>query len=1000
MSVTCGFYNSIDGDRRYNAEQLTSLVDGIIRDGVFMGIGDALMVSASTGMNVIVGTGRAWFNSTWTHNDSLLPLAVDPAEMILNRIDAVVLEVNRSMDVRENTIKMVKGTPASVPVPPTLIKSELVNQYALAHVYVGAGVTQITAANITNKVGTDDCPFVTGILQTLNLTALLAQWDGEFHGILNLRDSQFANLLSSSETQFANMINTQNSQFTNMLNTRDTEFANMISQRDSEFLAWFELIEAALDENIATNLLNMINNHKADNVSHVAYGIASGTNDKTISLSPAPSAYVDGMALAFKNVTQNTGAVTINVNGLGAKSILKSNGSALASGNLKANSVYTIRYNGSNFILQGEGGEYGNVTPDKVLAGTTFGTEDGVKAGALAPKLTNLVKNGSFENDLNCWGGSGVLETDYKKFGTKSVKLVSPDGSAKAVSQTISVIEGHKYYGSVWALRTASVTASGNLDISGVSPELDFVNTIGDSNMPLANTWYLLSGVVQAQASATGDYRVYTKSLNPIYLDGFMLIDLTDAFGEGNEPDKATMDAIVLSGNILGEDGNCEDATPTAWERWFGSDNSVVTNTKAFGSGCIKCVVTNDTRKTSGIFKTSSYSHLCMESNKYYMLSAYVKDGNTSNHKIELVLRSIDDKGDNIIGYKTASISTTGFTRIAVKGATSSNLTYSALYIRFVGDSEDVGNYFYVDGVMLNEITEDDYNNLSIEELLEKYPYTSKQAGWWDSDLTLLTADATAAADNILSGKTAYANGVKLTGTMPNNGAKIITPSTVNQIIAEGYHNGLGYVKGDSNLTPENIRKDVTIFGKTGILQPSLLGANPANVVRIDKTHVFTTIGSSETIDIITIPSGWQYIVFISDRANGDRNSSADIAAQSRFEFDSSYKSQAQVVRARLDLRNTQTNERFSIVTVSGTNRYTGFEAIENFGLFRLSDTQVYFTKMCWQTPITDGTQYVYKHWQLQDIPAAEMKLQSYAHPPDQGTCTVTNKLKGKLIYG
>lgn len=244
MSVTCGFYNSIDGDRRYNAEQLTSLVDGIIRDGVFMGIGDALIVSASTGMNVIVGTGRAWFNSTWTHNDSSLPLAVDPAEMILNRIDAVVLEVNRSMDVRENTIKMVKGTPASVPVPPTLIKSELVNQYALAHVYVGAGVTQITAANITNKVGTDDCPFVTGILQTLNLTALLAQWDGEFHDILNLRDSQFA---------------------------------NMISQKESEFLAWFELIQAALDENIATNLLNMIIDHKAEHL-RIEIGVSPPEN--------------------------------------------------------------------------------------------------------------------------------------------------------------------------------------------------------------------------------------------------------------------------------------------------------------------------------------------------------------------------------------------------------------------------------------------------------------------------------------------------------------------------------------------------------------------------------------------------------------------------------------------------------------------------------------------------------------------------------------------------
>lgn len=581
MSVTCGFYNSINGDRRYNAEQLTSLVDGIIRDGVFMGIGDALMVSASTGMNVIVGTGRAWFNSTWTHNDSLLPLAVDPAEMILNRIDAVVLEVNRSMDVRENTIKMVKGTPASVPVPPTLIKSELVNQYALAHVYVGAGVTQITAANITNKVGTDDCPFVTGILQTLNLTALLAQWDGEFHGILNLRDSQFANLLSSSETQFANMINTQNSQFTNMLNTRDTEFANMISQRDSQFLAWFELIEATLDENVAANLLNMINNHSSDNTVHVPYlgqttmpsaniyeigstitipengkfsvkfnaaatgpstlkissdgvarplkrpggkdfkpkigvytfirdgsnfqcigedynldehlagnqyGWAYGVNDLVITtggdfqyvdgaiirfgtsntntgavtlnvdgkgarplrnpvgyaelppgrlkqyqyyeaiyngshdcffiktnvelvahltdyvrqpgyavstgtiwqydvtLNPAPTTYTDGMCIAIKMHADNgPHGCFINVNGLGNKRIVNHAGPINAAGKLKAGVIYSFRYDATsgNFILQGEGGEYGTAQPEHVLQGYTIGTEQGVVVGTM-----------------------------------------------------------------------------------------------------------------------------------------------------------------------------------------------------------------------------------------------------------------------------------------------------------------------------------------------------------------------------------------------------------------------------------------------------------------------------------------------------------------------------------------------------------------------------------------------------------------------------------------
>lgn len=166
MSVTYGFYDSLNGDRKYNAKQISELFDGLIRDGVFMSIGDALVVSAGGGMNITVGTGRAWFNHTWTYNDALLILQVDQSEIALNRIDTVVLEVNSNINVRANTIKIVKGVPSSKPVATELVRNEFVNQYPLAYIYVPAGATEITAANITNTVGTSDCPFVTGIHET------------------------------------------------------------------------------------------------------------------------------------------------------------------------------------------------------------------------------------------------------------------------------------------------------------------------------------------------------------------------------------------------------------------------------------------------------------------------------------------------------------------------------------------------------------------------------------------------------------------------------------------------------------------------------------------------------------------------------------------------------------------------------------------------------------------------------------------------------------------
>lgn len=180
MAFTCGFFNSENGDRKYNAEQMSAIFDGIIADGVFTTIGDHLAVSAGTGMQVLVGTGKAWFDHTWNVNDAAYPLAIAASDVTLSRIDAIVLETNHSDSVRLNKLRVVQGTVAASPVKPTLTNSEKVHQHPLAWVTVAPGVTQIAASAIENAVGTSACPFVTGVIETTAIDDLFNQWNGEF----------------------------------------------------------------------------------------------------------------------------------------------------------------------------------------------------------------------------------------------------------------------------------------------------------------------------------------------------------------------------------------------------------------------------------------------------------------------------------------------------------------------------------------------------------------------------------------------------------------------------------------------------------------------------------------------------------------------------------------------------------------------------------------------------------------------------------------------------
>lgn len=240
MSVTYGFYNSLNGDRKYNTRQISHMFDGLILDGVYMSIGTSLMVTEGTDMTVNVGVGRAWFDHTWTLNDAILPLTLDQSDVILDRVDAIILEVNETEEIRANSIKIVKGSASSVPVKPILISTSEIHQYPLCYISIKAGATSIRQADIENMVGSEETPFVANLLGAFNSEAIIAQWL-----------SWFTDYQENAEESYEAF-----------LITLDRWEANAELDWDN----WFAGIQGQLSEDAAANLYGMITDLKTQYV--------------------------------------------------------------------------------------------------------------------------------------------------------------------------------------------------------------------------------------------------------------------------------------------------------------------------------------------------------------------------------------------------------------------------------------------------------------------------------------------------------------------------------------------------------------------------------------------------------------------------------------------------------------------------------------------------------------------------------------------------------------
>lgn len=277
MSLTYGFYNSNNGDRVYDATQMSSIFDGIIEDGVFEAINDGTHLGFQVipvnpaNMTVVICKGRAWFNHTWTLNDSQVSITIPAAEVATNRYDAVVLEVNSG--TRTNSFKVISGTPGESPVKPTPTNNDIVHQHVLAYIYVAKNATSIASTNITNNIGTSSCPWVTGPLTVVDATTLYQKWEEQWsawssseQGTIQSEFSKwkeeweaYYSGLTSEMSQSKETYNTQwNDWFTSYKNSNVESMSAWTTEQQTAFTEWFNGLQDTLSDDVAAKLAQQI----------------------------------------------------------------------------------------------------------------------------------------------------------------------------------------------------------------------------------------------------------------------------------------------------------------------------------------------------------------------------------------------------------------------------------------------------------------------------------------------------------------------------------------------------------------------------------------------------------------------------------------------------------------------------------------------------------------------------------------------------------------------
>ena len=287
MSVTYGFYNSINHDRKYDAVQFASIFDGIISDGVYENIKSSpndpnsspFKVKGNGYKNqVTVDVGRAWFYHTWTYNDAKIVVTLPDASIGKWRCDAIVIDIDSRQTVRENKIICVQGTKTTTTEPssgldafvnvykPDLINDGLHYQIPLYYIERRRIEDENQSPNIEDAYlkrcvgdGSLNCPYVGNMLGSIDIQAHLDHWESAWYEWFENQSTGFKKVNTDTFNAFVATMRQYYDDWRSGFETYNRQqravWGDWIATQEADFESWFERIQNILDDDTAGHLL-------------------------------------------------------------------------------------------------------------------------------------------------------------------------------------------------------------------------------------------------------------------------------------------------------------------------------------------------------------------------------------------------------------------------------------------------------------------------------------------------------------------------------------------------------------------------------------------------------------------------------------------------------------------------------------------------------------------------------------------------------------------------